>query len=123
MGAEHVLPDRLEPDSTRPRLLLAIAGAVLLLLVIAFGLVLWFYTANVPPHGPLTPQSFPAPRLMHDETDWLNRAQTEQRARLEGWRWVDHDKGVIAIPIAEAMHRIAAKGANGYAPIDDGSEP
>ena len=56
MGAEHVLPDRLEPDSTRPKLLLAIAGAVLLLLVIAFGLVLWFYTANVPAHGPTVPK-------------------------------------------------------------------
>lgn len=123
MGAEHVLPDRLEPDSTRPKLLLAIAGAVLLLLVIAFGLVLWFYTANVPAHGPTVPKVFPSPRLVQDETDWLRRAETEQQSRLYGWRWVDRDKGLIAIPIAEAMHRIAAKGANGYAPIDDGSEP
>jgi hypothetical protein len=55
---------------------------------------------------------------MQDETDWLHRAQTEQRARLEGWRWVDRDKGLIAMPIEEAMHRIAAKGAAGYAPVE-----
>ena len=119
MAAERALPDRLEPDSTQPKLLLAVAGAVLLLLAIAFGVVLWFYTANVPPHGPTVPKTFPSPRLMQDESDWLNRAQAEQRARLQGWRWVDRDKGLIAIPIDEAMRRIAARGADGYAPVGE----
>ena len=118
MAAERALPDRLEPDSTQPKLLLAVAGAVLLLLAIAFGVVLWFYTANVPPHGPTVPKTFPSPRLMQDESDWLNRTQTEQRARLQGWRWIDRNKGLIAIPIDEAMRRIAAKGADGYAPVE-----
>jgi len=120
MAAERSFPDRLEPDSTDAKLLLAVAGAVLLLLVVAFGAVFWFYNANVPPHGPIVPKTFPSPRLIQDESDWLNRAQTEQRSRLEGWRWVDRDKGVIAIPIEDAMRRIAAKGANGYEPIDGG---
>lgn len=119
MAAERALPDRLEPDSTQPKLLLAVAGAVLLLLAIAFGVVLWFYTANVPPHGPTVPKTFPSPRLMQDESDWLNRTQTEQRARLQGWRWIDRNKGLIAIPIDEAMRRIAARGADGYAPVGE----
>ena len=119
MAAERALPDRLEPDSTQPKLLLAVAGAVLLLLAIAFGVVLWFYTANVPPHGPTVPKTFPSPRLMQDESDWLNRTQTEQRARLQGWRWIDRNKGLISIPIDEAMRRIAAKGADGYAPVGE----
>ena len=119
MAAERALPDRLEPDSTQPKLLLAVAGAVLLLLAIAFGVVLWFYTANVPQHGPTVPKTFPSPRLMQDESDWLNRTQTEQRARLQGWRWIDRNKGLIAIPIDEAMRRIAARGADGYAPVGE----
>ena len=119
MAAERALPDRLEPDSTQPKLLLAVAGAVLLLLAIAFGVVLWFYTANVPPHGPTVPKTFPSPRLMQDESDWLNRTQTEQRARLQGWRWIDRDKGLISIPIDDAMRRIAARGADGYAPVGE----
>lgn len=118
MAADPALPDRLEPDSTQPKLLLAIAGAVLLLLMIAFGVVSWFYTAEVPPHGPTVPKTFPSPRLIQDESEWLHRAQTEQQARLEGWRWIDRDKGLIAIPIGEAMQRIAAKGADGYAPVE-----
>jgi hypothetical protein len=123
MAADHALPDRLEPDSTEPKLLLGIAGAILLLLVIAFGLVLWFYIANVPAHGPTVPKMFPSPRLVQDETDWLNRAKTEQRSRLQGYRWVDRDKGLIAVPIEDAMHRIAARGADGYVPVDNGSGP
>ncbi|MGN6570239.1 MAG: hypothetical protein ACTHLO_02365 [Pseudolabrys sp.] len=118
MAADRAYPDQLEPDSTRPKLLLMIAGAVLLLLAVAFGAVYAFYAAEVPPHGPMVPKGFPSPRLMQDETDWLRRAQTEQQSRLEGWRWVDRDKGVIAMPIEDAMRRIAARGAQGYSPVD-----
>jgi len=42
MAAERAFPDRLEPDATRPKLLLVIAGATLLLLAAAFGLVFWW---------------------------------------------------------------------------------
>ena len=95
-----------------------IAAAVLLLLAVAFGAVGWFYLAEVPAHGPIVPKTLPSPRLIQDESDWLRRADTAQRARLQGWRWTDRDKGLIAIPIEEAMRAIAAKGADGYAPID-----
>src|SRR5690349_22300920 len=118
MAADRVFPDRLEPDATNWKALLAIAGAVLLLLVVAFGMVLWFYKAAVPDRAALVPQHFPSPQLMQDETDELRRVNAEQRARLEGYRWVDRGKGLIAIPIGEAMHMIAAKGADGYAPVD-----
>jgi hypothetical protein len=118
MAAERAYPDRLEPDSTNPRLLFAIAGAVLLLLAVAFGMVIWFYKTQVPERGAIVPKEFPSPRLIQDETDQLHRVQAEQRARLQGYRWVDRDKGLIAIPIGEAMRMIAAKGADGYAPID-----
>jgi len=118
MAAERIFPDRLEPDSTRPRLLLAIAGAVLLLLVVAFGMTFWFYKAFVPERPALVPKQFPSPQLIQDETAERHRVEAEQRARLQGYRWVDRDKGVIAIPIGEAMRMIAAMGADGYAPID-----
>lgn len=118
MAADRSFPDRLEPDATNARLLLAIAGGVLLLLVLAFGMVLWFYSANVPERGAIVPRQFPSPQLIRDETDERLRAEGEQRARIESYRWVDRDKGVIAIPIGEAMRMIAAKGADGYAPID-----
>jgi hypothetical protein len=118
MAADRALPDRLEPDSANPRRLLAIAGAVLMLLAVAFGATLWFYRTEVPPRGALVPKEFPSPRLIQDETTELHRVEAEQRARLKGYRWVDRDKGLIGIPIDEAMRMVAAKGANGYGPID-----
>jgi hypothetical protein len=117
MAADRIFPDRLEPDSTNWKRLLAIAGAVLLLLVVAFGMVLWFYKAEVPERPALVPQHFPSPQLIQDETEELRRVNAEQRARLQGYRWVDRGKGLIAVPIGEAMRMIAAKGADGYAPI------
>lgn len=117
MAADRTLPDRLEPDSTRPRLLLAIAGMVLVLLVIVCSAVLWFYTAEVPARTPIVPRKFPAPHLLQNETDELHRVESEQRARLSGYRWVDRAQGIVSIPIDEAMRMIAAKGANGYAPV------
>src|SRR5579883_2955256 len=118
MDADRAFPDRLEPDSTNPRLVLATAGTVLLLLAIAFSVILWFYKVEVPPRTAIVPKEFPSPRLIQDETDELRRVDAEQRARLEGYRWVDRDKGLIGVPIDEAMRMIAAKGANGYGPID-----
>jgi hypothetical protein len=117
MAADRTVPDRLEPDSTRPRLLLAIAGAVLVLLVVAFSAVLWFYTAKVPARAPIVPRQFPAPQLLQNETDELHRVDSEQRARLSGYRWVDRAQGIVSIPINAAMRIIAAEGADGYAPI------
>lgn len=117
MAADRTVPDRLEPDSTRPRLLLAIAGAVLVLLVVAFSAVLWFYTAEVPARAPIVPRQFPAPQLLQNETDELHRVDSKQRARLTGYRWVDRAQGIVSIPIDAAMRIIAAKGADGYAPI------
>lgn len=117
MAADRLFPDRLEPDSTNARLVLVVAGAVLLLLAVGFGMVFWFYKAEVPPRDAIVPKQFPSPQLMQDETDELHRVETEQQARLQGYRWIDRDKGLIAIPIDEAMRMIAAKGANGYAPV------
>ena len=108
MAADRTLPDRLEPDSTRPRLLLAIAGMVLVLLVIVCSAVLWFYTAEVPARTPIVPRKFPAPHLLQNETDELHRVESEQRARLSGYRWVDRAQGIVSIPIESSTESLNA---------------
>jgi len=32
--------------------------------------------------------------------------QRVQRQRLDGWRWVDRDRGVVAIPVERAMELV-----------------
>ena len=117
MAAEPTIRDRLEPDDTNARMLLTVAAAVLVLLAIAFGVTLWFYKAEVPNHGAIVPRQFPEPRLSGDDALERRRLEAEQNARLQGYKWVDRGSGIVSVPIDDAMRRIAAKGAQGYAPI------
>ena len=117
MATEPTTRDRLEPDSTNARLLLAVAGSVIALLVVAFGATLWFYEAEVPEHGAIIPAKFPAPGLSGDQALERRQLTAEQNALLQSYRWIDREHGIISVPIDDAMRRIAAKGAQGYAPI------
>lgn len=117
MAAEPAPRDRLEPNDTNARLLLAIAASVLVLLAVAFGATLLFYKAEVPSRGAIVPARFPQPGLTGDDPRERQRLEAEQQERLHGYRWVDRSRGIASVPIDEAMHRIAAKGAQGYAPI------
>lgn len=64
------------------------------------------------------PTLFAKPRLQTNDAGDLARLQTEQRGRLGRYAWVDREKGIIAIPIEEAMKLLLARGADAYAPID-----
>ncbi len=47
----------------------------------------------------------PRPQVS-DVTD-LNKLRAEEDAKLEGYRWVDRDKGIVHIPIERAMDILA----------------
>lgn len=64
------------------------------------------------------PTAFAEPRLQTDDAADLAKLQSGQRRELSGYGWVDREKGIIRIPIEVAMNRVAARGANAYAPID-----
>jgi hypothetical protein len=64
------------------------------------------------------PTPFVKPQLQTNDAADLARLQAEQRGRLNGYAWVNRDKGIVAIPIEEAMKRIVARGADAYSPID-----
>lgn len=52
----------------------------------------------------------PAPELQVDPRSDLAEFRNEESARLNSYGWVDRSKGVVHIPIAQAMAEIAAKG-------------
>ena len=76
-------------------------------------------------HGPVVtpPRPFAAPPLQTDPVRDLNRFEAEQHRRLEGYAWVDRDRGLVRIPIEHAMDLIAARGADAYAPLDPPAAP
>ena len=47
----------------------------------------------------------------------------QQRARLAGYRWIDRDQKIVAIPIDRAMAIIVSRGADAYAPIPGAPPP
>jgi hypothetical protein len=52
----------------------------------------------------------PAPALQSDPHADLMAFETEKQARLTSYGWVDRAKGIIHIPIDEAMRQVAARG-------------
>ncbi len=80
---------------------------------------LWgLFSVEVPKGNPPAPATFPSPQLEADPAAELKRVEADQTGRLAGYRWVDRDKRIVAIPIDRAMAIEAARGADAFAPID-----
>jgi hypothetical protein len=56
----------------------------------------------------------PAPRLQVDPQADLRAFRQSQDARLSSYGWVDRDKGIVRIPIEEAMRKLARQGIPGW---------
>jgi hypothetical protein len=67
---------------------------------------------------------FPEPALQKHPQDDLRNFEREQRATLSGYGWVDQSKGLVRIPIEQAMQIVAARGSHAYdAPDQPGATP
>jgi hypothetical protein len=56
----------------------------------------------------------PGPMLQTDPAADLRAFNAEEQARLNSYGWIDRDKGIVHIPIREAMEEAAAKGIPGF---------
>lgn len=65
----------------------------------------------------------PQPRLQAYPPADLQKVVAAQKARLQGYRWIDQGQGIAAIPIDRAMAIIAARGSDAYAPIPGAPSP
>ncbi|TGD94843.1 hypothetical protein [Methylobacterium nonmethylotrophicum] len=61
------------------------------------------------------PRTFAGPALQRDPQGDLARLLADQRRRLDAYAWVDRAHGIARMPIAEAMRRLAGRGAEAYA--------
>lgn len=98
-------------------------GVILALvtILVSWGLVylLRFFRAmevrSDPPPAPLARSDAdqdrrPEPRLQERPFDDIGRLLAEEERTLASYGWVDKDKGVVRIPIKDAMARIAKRG-------------
>ncbi|PIK73042.1 hypothetical protein CS379_10605, partial [Methylobacterium frigidaeris] len=59
-------------------------------------------------------RTFAGPALQRAPQADLVRLLADQRRRLETYAWVDRAHGIARMPVAEAMRRLAERGAEAY---------
>jgi hypothetical protein len=111
------------PDVAAGIVVIAVAG---FLGFVALSMVgLFFYLRSSVPDAfrKVIEHHFPEPALQKDPREDLRRFERDQRAALSGYGWVDQSKGLVRIPIEEAIRIIAARGDRAYDPLDQPASP
>jgi len=113
-----MLNDRPEAPAVATRTVLFTAIGFLVFVGVSLVVLHIYYGDRINRAIFVAPTLFAKPRLQTNDAGDLARLQAEQRGRLRGYAWVDRKKGIVSIPIAEAMKRVAARGTDAYEPID-----
>ena len=94
---------------------IAIVLAMLLVLVAIAVLALYFgfRTAALDVQRSLS-VAMPPPALQTDPQQDLAQLRAREEQLMNTYYWIDRDKGIVHIPIAEAMRRVTAKGVDGF---------
>jgi hypothetical protein len=99
-----------EPSDANARLVVAIAATVAVVVIVSIAILAISYPSALSPSS-LSPSRLPPkPRLLVNEPADLARFEAAQKKRLDSYGWVDRRRGIVHIPIKEAMKRVAAKG-------------
>jgi hypothetical protein len=108
-------PDTAYEQSDWPlgRIGLILAAILVLLVISPFVMIAAFPTTPSDVSRALTVEP-PQPRLQTDPSEDLARFRAEEEKRLDSYYWIDKNKGIVHIPIAQAMKTLAAEGIDGY---------
>jgi hypothetical protein len=109
--------DRGHRDVTRyersdaPPALIGTIAAGLAAAIVAVSLVVFVVFPGVIGERPKQPDVVPpAPRLQHDESGDLAALRRVEDGQLETYGWIDRERGIVRIPIEEAMRIVAQRG-------------
>ena len=115
---EHI---RYVPESPSVDSRIVVLGAIgsLLLVAIAIGLFYEIYQHSVPIKALPPPQTFAVPRVTTSRAEVAERERlaSEQKQRLDTWRWVNDEHTLVQIPIDRAMQLLAQRGHEAWAPL------
>jgi hypothetical protein len=92
----------------------AIYIGVLVLLVISCFAVVIAYPGALPDVSRTLHINPPGPRLQINDAADLRRFRAEEDEKLNGYYWTDKQKGVVHIPIGQAMKKLAQTGIPGF---------
>jgi hypothetical protein len=92
---------------------LVLLGIFMILVISPFVLIAAFPTTPADVNRALTAEPSP-PRLQTNPSEDLAKFRAEEEKRLNGYYWVDKEKGIVHIPIEQAMEELAEEGIDGY---------
>jgi hypothetical protein len=92
---------------------LVFLGTFLLLLVTPF-ILMWAFPHALPDASRELTIAPPPPRQQVAPPVDLARYLAAQKLKLETYYWIDRDRGIVHIPIEEAMKRVAEHGIDGF---------
>jgi len=87
-----------------------IAVGILILIVISAFVLIGAYPTSLPDVDRKLTIAPPGPRLQTDAAANLRRFRVEEEKRLNGYSWIDKSKGVVRIPIEQAMQKLVTTG-------------
>lgn len=124
MAPETMLEEQRQTADLNTRLILLVGFGTLALVGATLGITLLFLRlSDVQGPSASPPAAFAPPRLQSDDAGDLRDYQAEQRALLTSFAWTDRERGLVRVPIEQAMAMIAARGASAYAPLDPPRQP
>lgn len=86
----------------------------LIFLVIAPFVLMGAFPRAVPDTGRALTIEPPQPRLQTDPSQDLARFLVDEDKRLNTYYWIDKEKGIVHIPIEQAMRELANEGIDGF---------
>jgi hypothetical protein len=92
---------------------LVLLGIFIILVISPLVMIAAFPTSPADVSRALTVEP-PQPRLQTNPPEDLAQFRAEEDRRLNGYYWVDKKKGVVHIPIEQAMKELAKEGIDGF---------
>jgi hypothetical protein len=92
---------------------LVLLGTIIFLIIVPFVLMAAFPSSVRDVSRVLTVEP-PAPRLQTDPSADLAQFRIDEEKRLDGYYWINQQKGILHIPIEQAMKKVAEQGIDGF---------
>lgn len=115
MSERPLPPPRHEARDVTSRLLWPVGAIMFGMVLFALAVSWWaFPAARRPPHLPDQAQTFAAPRLQRSARDDMAALKAREDAELNSYGWIDRKRGIVHVPIEQAMRKLAADGIPGW---------
>jgi hypothetical protein len=115
MSDKHLPPARVEPLDVDHRLIWFGVPTLIGTVLISAAVSLWLFPDSIGDKFLREPlPQYPAPRLQASPRQEMAAFRAREMQRLNGTGWVDRAQGVVHIPIADAMRKVAAEGIAGW---------